>query len=394
MTALDTFSITSLLTSPESLSRSDTQETLGSILSLVESSHEPVLIYSPSGSFLGMVSPYQALYSKRYPYTTKVGTIATRPPSISVETPIHEIAALMLESKVYALPVFNGNRNDLVGIITARAVLKQLLDEPELISLISELIQPNTPITAPINSKVGDIYNIIRDLGISRVILTDDNGTLAGIVSRKDLLQTFMKPTPKQRFGKRGNPSTNVAFDNEKIQRKDAPIRHFAQEKVESVPDHVSLHDAISRLIESKHSSLVITDSQNTPVGFISLHDLIEGLSSLRNPSDVRVILKKPKANIQDAEVEEAEELLTRFGEKLQKRLDVMQIEVSFDVPKYQTGRPVEFNASVIVTPRAGSKLIAQTKRGNLLESLHAATRKIEKQEQVSGRTRGQSRHA
>lgn len=386
------FEISSYISSMDSIVKSDADDTLGSVLPLVQSSHSPLFIFTKGNEFLGIVSPYQALYTHRYPYTTKISSIVLMSPYITKETQLYDVASYMLESRVYTLPLFVDDKQ-VEGVIHAKDILQNLIKDQDLVTSINFTIIAHAPVTANGNSSVGDIFQIMRDESVSRVILTDDKGTLSGIVSRKDLHNAFMNPTKKQRFGKNGIQQTDRAFDKEKEYRRDDPIKNYATELVYSLPNETKQEEIIKQLVASEHNSVVLVDKHKKPVGFLSMHDILVGLASLRPEKTINLIMTKPTSNVSGDDVKNAEESLTKFGRKMSKRIAIGKIEVTFEEPKTPGGGSILFNTSLIITPVSGAKIISKTKSRSFIDSIKTAIAQIEKQQRRSGLSREDSKY-
>ncbi|PJE62752.1 hypothetical protein COU88_03290, partial [Candidatus Roizmanbacteria bacterium CG10_big_fil_rev_8_21_14_0_10_39_6] len=154
------FEVSSYISSMESIIKSEADDTLGSVLPLVQSSHSPLFVFDKENKFIGIISPYQALYTHRYPYTTKVSSIASKSPFITKETQLYEVASFMLESRVYALPLFDENKQ-IIGVIHAKDIFQNLIKAQDLLTYISSTIKTRAPVTASSDSSVGDIFKIM-----------------------------------------------------------------------------------------------------------------------------------------------------------------------------------------------------------------------------------------
>jgi len=388
----DRFKLSSYISPVDSVVRSDDGETLGTVLSLVVSTHTPIFIFSKNDEFLGLISPHQALYSRKHPYTTLVSSIAVKPPYITIKTPLYEVASHMLENRVYTLPLFDDDKQ-LMGAVHIRQVFQGLLKDKDLLKYISFITKPHTPITAINNFSVGDIYDLMHEKEVSRIVLVDDNGNLDSIVSRNDLLKAFMKPTEKQRFGKNGFQPTDRAFDEEKKYRKDSPIKKYATSDVNSLLNDAGEEEIIKKLLSTQHNSIVLVDKNNKPVGFLSMHDILAGLASLRPENKINLIISNPSSNVTDSDLMKAKELLSKFGEKMVKRVAIEKIEVHFEEPKYPTGGTSIYNTTIIITPVAGAKIISKTKNRDFMSSIRSATAQIEKEQRRSSITKAESKH-
>jgi len=384
--------LSSYISKIDSVAKSEAGETLGSVVSLVASSHTPVFIFTKENEFLGMISPYQVLSLDKDPYTTHVSSIVVNPPYITLNTALYDVAAYMLESRVYVLPIFTEEKQ-LSGAIHIKQIFQEILKDKELLDYISSIITSHDPVVAHSNSLVGDIYTLMHKKGVSRVVLVDDEGNLDGIVSRNDLLKAFMQPAPKERFGKNGVRPTDRAFDVEKEYRKDTPIKNFSTNIVHSIPVDTAQEEVIKKLLLSEHNCIVLVNKSNKPVGFISVRDILLGFDSLRPEEMVNIIVSNPSTNVSEIELAKAKELLLKFGQKMKKRIAIEKIEVNFEEPKYPTGGTSIFNTSIMISPVAGAKIISKTKNSDFISSIRSATSQIEKEQRRSGITWAQSKH-
>jgi len=387
------FNITPFISSLDSIIKSDSDENLGTVLSLISSSHTPVFIFSKENKFLGLVSLYETRDKNSYPYLTKAASAVMNPPNITDETPLYTVAAHMLETHLYTLPIFNDDKL-LLGVIEGKDMLSHILEDKDLMDVVLASIKPRHPYTISQNATVREVRILMKDKNISRLVLTDDKGKLTGIISKQDLLDSSMKPTDKQRFGKNGNPQTDRAFDEEKELRDDESIARYATVRVQKTQFDAGLETIIKELLTSTHGSIVLINTEQKPVGFISIHDLLTGIASLQPVKKIPLMLSNPPSNnVSDDDLKKAEEHLEKFGQKMDKRMAIEKIEVHFEEPKYPSGGTVLFNTTLRVSPMAGSSLIANTKRKLFLDSIKAATDQIEKQERRSGVTRKKSTH-
>ena len=387
------FEVSSYISSMESIIKSEADDTLGSVLPLVQSSHSPLFVFDKENKFIGIISPYQALYTHRYPYTTKVSSIASKSPFITKETQLYEVASFMLESRVYALPLFDENKQ-IIGVIHAKDIFQNLIKAQDLLTYISSTIKTRAPVTASSDSSVGDIFKIMRDKNVSRVVLIDHNGVLSGIVSRKDLHKVLMKPTQKQRFGKNSMPKTDRAFDKEKEYRRDDPIKKYATELVYTLPYKTEQKKMLKQLVSSEHNSVILIDKYRKPIGFLSTRDILAILASLRPVETIKLLMTKPTSNVSEGDIAKAKEQLTRFGQKMNNRIAIDRIEVSFEEPKTPSGGSILFITTLVISPVAGVKIISKTKNRSFLDSIHSAISQLEKQERRSGRSKADSKHA
>ncbi len=384
--------IKNYISSLDSIKRAVSQDTLGSVLSKVNSSHSAVFIYDQK-EFEGLISPYKTLYASNFPYTTKVSSLLFYPPAILANTPIYKVAKYMLATKIYGLPVF-GDDGTPIGVIYAKDILTDLIQEPSLHKALADYLRPQSPVTIPVKSLVKDVFHKLKEKGVSRLIVVDAEGDLAGIVSRRDLMRSLTKPTPKMRFPNEGTVAGRQSMAGEKVFRQEEPIRKYYTSRVFSISDKTTKEKIISGLLESPHNSVILVNGQNKPTGFLSMRDLLQAVTLLRPEEDVPLNIKKPSKAVSSEEFERAIEYLQQFGKKLKKRMEVEKIEVATTEPKSQHGNTKSFNTTLIVTPVAGKALVSTTKHKVYLDGIQQAISLIQKQYKRSGVSKNETRYS
>ena len=104
--------------------------------------------------------------------------------------------------------------------------------------------------------------------------------------------------------------------------------------------------------------------------------------------------MTKPTSNVSEGDIAKAKEQLTRFGQKMNNRIAIDRIEVSFEEPKTPSGGSILFITTLVISPVAGVKIISKTKNRSFLDSIHSAISQLEKQERRSGRSKADSKHS
>ncbi len=379
-----TQTIADLVTPLDTVAADTTGKTLGSVLSKVTSSHSAVFIFDEQGEFAGLVSPYKTLYASNLPYTTKVEAASIMPPAITAETSLYDAVTHMLATKIYTLPVFN-DAGKVTGVISGHDILKHVTGEPEMLRLISAAITVQKPVTASINASVGDIYNQLKEAGVSRIILTGDTGALAGIVTRNDLARAFTEPSVRRRYPSEGSVFGFHSRGGEKKFRADYPVRRYATTMVDTLPAGSSQADLVTHLTNSAYNSLVLIDGKLRPVGFLSIRDLLQAVSPPEEIPDASLIMTAPDSeDIPADQLAAGQKHLALFWGKLRKRMAIEKTTVTTTVRNNSVEQPRIFSATIKVTPVAGEPLIASSEARSYLDSLQAATALIEKQRKRS----------
>ena len=142
----------------------------------------------------------------------KLSEVMTRNPvAVGPETPLKDVAAILLEHRISGVPVI-GERLEVLGVVSeADIIAKEAGSDPHEGRLISWLLggryvdhekvaartaaeaMGSPAITVTERQTVADAARLMTDLGIKRLPVVDDDGVLIGIVTRTDLVRAFSR---------------------------------------------------------------------------------------------------------------------------------------------------------------------------------------------------------
>jgi len=237
--------------------------TIASVFSKLRSSHDAVFVFE-GRRFLGLVNLYYSLIKKRPPAQTKVANCLYHSPKLDLGTPIGEIARLMVESRVYWLPVFDSKENFL-GAVSARRLLSWLARQPLANSQVIDLIAPRKPLFISLGEGVGKVRHLMMSKKVSRLLVLNKRKKLVGLVTSYDLRQPFSSPVEVVR-------SANI------------PVEKFVQKNIISVLANEPLRKVIDQILKTNIGSVVVFPvGQAEPaliasnsLGFVSIRDLLK----------------------------------------------------------------------------------------------------------------------
>jgi acetoin utilization protein AcuB len=186
------------------------------------------------------------------------------PITIEAADSMQHAITIMKEHKVRMLPVVKDGH--LVGVVSdsdlkkASASEASTLDIHELLYLISKIkiedIMTRPPITVALNSTVEETAELLMKEGVSGVPVVDDQGQVAGIITRDDL---FVVLNALSGFGKRG---IQFAF------------------RVEDRPGTIMELADIVRKYGGRIASVLSTDARQAPgikLAYIRVYDFDRG---------------------------------------------------------------------------------------------------------------------
>jgi CBS domain-containing protein len=277
-----TFDLNSLLSSPQLFATVKPDDSLDKAVAQVDSSHEPVLVYNAE-SFQGLVSLREVLYQSKYPHTTKVKRVMLKPPGLTLEADVFEVAAAMHATRLYALPVFR-NRT-VMGVIELATLLKWLAADKENVATLAQAVEVREPVTISGSAGVREALELFKKQQVSRLVVVNETGSLSGMISRSQLREAYLTPSNRQRFGRTNDPKTHVFDPAEVIKRDNTPVRRLVVTDVftgQSAGDRIEI---VTRLIKSNYNSVILVDQDRKPAGFLSNRGLLEAIVRLTPPA-------------------------------------------------------------------------------------------------------------
>jgi CBS domain-containing protein len=107
------------------------------------------------------------------------------------------IASLMIEG-FGAVPVVNGGQK-LAGIVSEHDLLAAIDDGHELVRTTAADIMTGNPYSVRLETTLGTLVHVLRVSDLIRVPVVDAKDKLVGIVTRRDLLRTYLAGNASKR---------------------------------------------------------------------------------------------------------------------------------------------------------------------------------------------------
>lgn len=131
------------------------------------------------------------------------------------ETPVEEIASLLIRYRISGIPVIDKERRVLGIVSESDIIYKEIHRDPELMERIGGIVLPAyrqtvkkgetageimslPPITGLLDTDLEELIEMITEKRIKRIIIVDPQGRLSGIVSRIDIVRAIKKISPSQ----------------------------------------------------------------------------------------------------------------------------------------------------------------------------------------------------
>jgi putative hemolysin len=113
--------------------------------------------------------------------------------AIDADLPVDELVRAVLEGAFTRYPVYRGDRENILGIIHSRDVAARVI-RGEPIAAVDEVLRP--AVAVPETMPAEDLVERIREAKAMQLVVLDEYGGLAGIVSASDLLREVLGEVP------------------------------------------------------------------------------------------------------------------------------------------------------------------------------------------------------
>lgn len=102
------------------------------------------------------------------------------------------LAEAMTDGGFGSVPIL-GMDHKVVGIVSEYDVLKAIMEGKELAKVTAREIMTKDPVTLTQDSAAMDIIRLLQEKHLIRMPVVDDEGKLAGVVSRRDIMEGYLR---------------------------------------------------------------------------------------------------------------------------------------------------------------------------------------------------------
>lgn len=238
--------------------------------------------------FVGMLS-YRELIEKvrSDPSSTKVDSLLHTPPTVDGDQNVVELSRLRIDSgrKKFAMTDEHGR---LTGVVGEQELVYPVKETDELQNLTVEDLMTADVITVAENTAHETARTRMMDNNISRLPVVNDSGNLTGIVTSTDLLRTMVPREQMKKGDFKGDiDSLSDISVHEVMQHEetvDATIIRGADTNLQDVIDALEQNNALE----------VVVVEDDTPVGILTLKDVIDHVASFEAVDSIHVQLTGP----------------------------------------------------------------------------------------------------
>jgi CBS domain-containing protein len=242
-------------------------ERLGKVRSIFERDNPKGIIVTDDGEYAGVITQKQLVQS-HVEDKAKAGAMMQNAPRIERYTDVRETARVLVESGMKVAPVFEGEQ--LRGVITDDDILEAVLDNLDAITVGQ--IYTEDVVSIGEDTGVGQAINLLRENGISRLPVVDDEGRLSGMVTRHDIVDIVVRDMDKSTRGERAGDVDRIL---------DIPVYDVMTSPVATITPEATVEDAVRRMFDNDYAGLVVTPDENSELvaGIITKTDVLRALT-------------------------------------------------------------------------------------------------------------------
>jgi len=261
----------------------DANETISKVIPMLEKWEEKsAILVEEDGEIIGVVRERDLIRGcvMVNPHETKIKHFVVRTGILSLDdlTPEKVARRFVEDSTPFVIVKLNGKH----GVIFVDDFLK--LAKPEFKDVkVKEIMNPEV-VTVRDHDTIAKALATMRNHGIDRVVVVDDNNKVVGIVTGKDIVDRVLAPRKKATLGD---------MSGEKEKTLSIMVESIMSYPVITASKNDSVASVIDTLIEKNISSVVVT-KDGLPEGIVIKKDILENFIKKAIPTkfDIQVIVK------------------------------------------------------------------------------------------------------
>jgi len=245
----------------------DIDDRLSDARSIFERDNPKAIIVTEDGEYVGVLTQKRLLGS-HMEEQTRVSAVTKFAPRIDRHDDVREVARMLVEGGTRAAPVFDGEK--LVGVVTADAVLESVLDSLDALSVAD--IYTTEVITVTEEDDIGTVLNRLREHGVSRLPVVNENGYLTGVVTTYDVVDFVTRDMQRTTRGDRSGQNERML---------DLPAYDIMTSPVETTTPNASMREAVRIMLDDDYGGLIVTPEEDDRLvaGIVTKTDVLRALS-------------------------------------------------------------------------------------------------------------------
>jgi CBS domain-containing protein len=246
----------------------DVDERLGKVRSLFERENPKGIVVTVDGDYEGIITERQLIQSHVEDNTKVQVMVRNNVPMVERADDVRDVARMLVEGGTKIAPVFEGE--ELWGIVTEDAILEAVLENLDVLTV--DQIYTEEVVTLTEDDTLGTAINHLREHGISRLPVVNENGRLTGMVTTHDIADFAVRTMERQQKGDRSGDTDRML---------DLPVYDLMNSPVQTVDLDDSVRAGVERMLENDYAGLVVTPDHDDSViaGILTKTDVLRALT-------------------------------------------------------------------------------------------------------------------
>ncbi|MXR20482.1 CBS domain-containing protein [Halobacterium bonnevillei] len=283
----------------------ESEERLGKVRSIFEDKNPKGIIVTEAGQYDGVITERQ-LIGSHIEDDTRVAALTKPAPKVDRTEDVRDTARMLVEGGTKIAPVFEAG--ELWGIVSEDAILEAVLENLDALT-VGQIYTENV-VTIEEDDNMGTVINRLREHGISRLPVVDEDGFLTGVVTVHDIVDFVVRDISKTTRGDRRGEVERML---------DLPVYDAMSSPVETVTVDASVEDAVETMLDNDYSGLVVTPAGDDRVvgGILTKTDVLRALSyTEEDRMDVQITNVELLDTLSRQEVvERIEQVASKYGD-------------------------------------------------------------------------------
>jgi CBS domain-containing protein len=243
----------------------DPETRVGTLRSTFEGERDGVIV-TENGDPTGVVTPREFVRSHVDDDAT-ARTVSRPVPTVDRTTDVREVARLLVENRTPLVPVTQGS--DLRGSVTRDGLLAAVVDDLDVLA-VEDLHTPEV-VAIGEDDTLGEALNRLREEGVSRLPVVEDDGRLAGIVTATDVMGFVVRDDHAPSAGSRDSGDQRLL---------DLPVSDAMSRPAATTTPDSSVADAVAEMLEQGYDGLVVSHADDDlPAGVLTKTDVLRALT-------------------------------------------------------------------------------------------------------------------
>ncbi|MHB9288192.1 CBS domain-containing protein [Halobacteriales archaeon Cl-PHB] len=245
----------------------DAEKRLGKVRSIFERENPTGIVVTNGGEYAGVITERQLVQS-HVEDNAKASGLVRSAPKVERTDDVREVARVLVEAGMKIAPVFEADR--LWGVVTGDEILSAVIENLDAIDVGDVFTEDVVSVAEDTN--LGQAINLLRENGISRLPVMDEDGYLSGVVTTHDIVDVVVRDMEKTTRGDRSGDVERVL---------DLPVYDEMSSPVATTTTAESVRDAVEVMLDNDYDGLVVTPEEDDRLvaGIITKTDVLRALT-------------------------------------------------------------------------------------------------------------------